>query len=139
MRRQSVLSAVSLALCFALLSMGAACRSQNNCAVEKAKVNAVVHMETFVLNVGDPESHSFLRVGLDLGVKQNSGAESANAALVPIARDVVIGVLASAKIDELLLPAGKTKLKAELLKALQERLPEAGIQEVYFTEFLIQR
>lgn len=139
MRRQSALSAVSLALCFVLLSMGGACRSQNNCAVEKAKVNAVVHMETFVLNVGDPESHSFLRVGLDLGVKQNSGAESANAALVPIARDVVIGVLASAKVDELLLPAGKTKLKAELLKALQERLPDTGIQEVYFTEFLIQR
>jgi len=119
--------------------MAGACRPPNNCAVEKAKVNAVVHMETFVLNIGDPEAHSFLRVGVDLGVKQNTGADSANAALVPIARDVVIGVLASAKIDELLLPAGKAKLKAELLKALQERLPDAGILEVYFTEFLIQR
>jgi flagellar basal body-associated protein FliL len=139
LRRQSVLSAVPLALCFGMLLLGGACRPQNNCSVEKAKVNAVVHMETFVLNIGDPEAHSFLRLGVDLGVKQNSGAESPNAALVPIARDVVIGVLASAKIDELLVPAGKTKLKTELLKALQERLPDAGIQEVYFTEFLIQR
>jgi flagellar basal body-associated protein FliL len=139
LQKHSVFSAVSLALCGGLLSIGGACRPQNNCTVEKAKVNAVVHMETFVLNIGNPEAHSFLRVGVDLGVKQNSSADSATAALVPIARDVVIGVLASAKTDDLLLPAGKTKVKGELLKALQERMPEAGIQEVYFTEFLVQR
>jgi flagellar basal body-associated protein FliL len=35
--------------------------------------------------------------------------------------------------------AGKTKLKADLLHALQERIPQLGVEEVYFTEFLIQR
>jgi hypothetical protein len=30
-------------------------------------------------------------------------------------------------------------LKEDLLRALQARLPGLGVEEVYFTEFLIQR
>jgi flagellar basal body-associated protein FliL len=30
-------------------------------------------------------------------------------------------------------------LKQELLRALQERVPELGVTEVYFTDFLVQR
>ncbi len=100
-----------------------------------------MHLETFVLNAGDPEAHSFLRIGIDLVVQPNydSRRDSSNELLVPAARDAIIGVLTSAKSDDLLLPPGKTKLKSDLLKTLQDRLPEAGIHDVYFTEFLIQR
>ena len=109
-------------------------------SVDKPKPS-VVHLETFVLNAGDPEAHSFLKIGIDLVVQANQdpGADSSGGVLIPIARDAIIGVLTSAKSDDLLLPAGKAKLKADLLKTLQERLPAAGIRDVYFTEFLIQR
>jgi flagellar basal body-associated protein FliL len=33
---------------------------------------------------------------------------------------------------------GKRRLKEELLKALQERVPQMAIENVYFTEFLVQ-
>lgn len=117
-----------------------ACRRPNDNA--RGRINATVHLETFVLNVGDPQDRSFLRIGVDLGVQQPlqpSAAEQGNAALVPVARDTIISVLASAVAGEVCTPAGKAKLKGDLLKALQDRLPDAGIREIYFTEFLIQR
>ena len=49
------------------------------------------------------------------------------------------GVLAQSRVDELLTAKGKTKLKEDLLHALQERIPALEVEEVYFTEFLIQR
>jgi flagellar basal body-associated protein FliL len=54
-------------------------------------------------------------------------------------RDTILGVLALSKVDELMTAAGKTKLKQDLLRTLQERVPQLEVQEVYFTEFLIQR
>lgn len=127
-----------------LVLVGVSLLSQASCrrtsAAEKPKTT-VVHLETFVLNAGDPEAHSFLRIGIDLVVQPNheSGRDSSDELLVPAARDAIIGVLTSAKSEDLLLPAGKATLKADLLKTLQGRLPEAGIHDIYFTEFLVQR
>jgi flagellar basal body-associated protein FliL len=54
-------------------------------------------------------------------------------------RDTILGVLARAQPDEVLSREGKEKLKQELLQGLRARAPELGVQEVYFTEFLVQR
>jgi len=47
-------------------------------------------------------------------------------------------VLATAQPEELLRVEGKRRLKEELLKALQERVPQLAVANVYFTEFLVQ-
>ena len=105
---------------------------------EKSRVKSTLHLETFVLNVADPEPRAYLRVGIDLGLNQEPkrGEEPAPIAEV---RDTILGVLAQARVDDLLTPAGKSQLKQNLLHALQERIPQLGVEEVYFTEFLIQR
>jgi flagellar FliL protein len=54
-------------------------------------------------------------------------------------RDIALDVLGRQQVADLLLPDGKEKLKAELKKALQERDPAVKVQDVYFTEFLVQR
>jgi flagellar basal body-associated protein FliL len=94
-------------------------------------------LETFVLNLADQEQRSYLRVGIDLGLSEElKRGEQAPVAQV---RDTILGVLAEGKVNDLLTPAGKTKLKENLLQALQRREPELGVEEIYFTEFLIQR
>jgi len=96
-----------------------------------------LHLETFVLNLADPGQRSYLRVGIDLGLGRELGrGESAPVGQV---RDTILGVLSESKVDELTTAKGKTKLKEDLLHALQERVPGLGVEEVYFTEFLIQR
>lgn len=96
-----------------------------------------LHLDTFVLNLSDPSQRAYLRVGIDLGLSRAVGKEEAPP-LGPV-RDTIIGVLGQAKADDLATAEGKAKLKQDLLQALQSRVPELDVAEVYFTEFLIQR
>jgi flagellar FliL protein len=103
----------------------------------------IVHLEPFVVNLADPEENRFLRVGIDLGLekplpgKEGKGGE----ADVPAARirDCILYVLSTWRSDALLASDGKQKLKDEILHALKDRVPELGVKEVYFTDFLVQR
>jgi flagellar basal body-associated protein FliL len=107
-------------------------------ANQVSPVRSTFHLDTFVLNLAGTEQRAYLRVGIDLGLNQETKRAEE---IVPIAqvRDTILGVLGDAKADDLLTAAGKTKLKQEVLHALQERLPQLGAEQVYFTEFLIQR
>jgi flagellar protein FliL len=106
-------------------------------ASAQPQVRSTLHLDTFVLNLSDPDQRSYLRVGIDLGLSREE--KRGEAAPIAEVRDTILGVLAQGKVDELLTEAGKTKLKQDLLAALQQRLPQLGVMEVYFTEFLIQR
>jgi len=114
-------------------------------ASEKPKIESVLKLEPFVLNLTAPEAKTYLRVTMELGLNKPQPAkekkESAGEAGPPVAlvRDTILTVLAVGKSEELLTPEGKTKLKEELLSALQKRAPDLGAEEIYFTEFLIQR
>ncbi len=102
-----------------------------------SSIQSTVHLETFVLNLADADQRAYLRVGIDLGL----GRELKRDEPIPAAqiRDTVLGVLSQYKAEELLTSDGKTKLKEKLLRTLQERIPRLSIEDVYFTEFLIQR
>ena len=106
-------------------------------APEGGRVEGSLHLDTFVLNLADPGQRSYLRVGIDLGLSRPVGRDDPP----PVARvrDTILGVLAQSRVDDLLAAKGKEKLKQDLLRALQERMPGLGVEEVYFTEFLIQR
>lgn len=104
-------------------------------------VKSTLHLETFVLNLADPGQRSYLRVGIDLGLGREIGKGKNNEDAPPVAelRDTILGVLGQCKADDLVTDSGKDKLKADLLRALQARVPGQKVEEVYFTEFLIQR
>jgi flagellar basal body-associated protein FliL len=104
----------------------------------RSAIRSTLHLETFVLNLADPGQRSYLRVGIELGLGSEIG-KGANAPPVALVRDTILGILGQARVEDLLEEKGKTKLKADLLHALQERVPGLGVEEVYFTEFLIQR
>ncbi len=101
-------------------------------------VKSTLHLETFVLNLADPGQRSYLRVGVDLGLGREMG-KGDDAPPVAQIRDTILGVLGQCKVEDLLTETGKTKLKADLLGALQAKVPGQKVEEVYFTEFLIQR
>lgn len=103
-----------------------------------ATVKSNLHLETFVVNLSDPGQRAYLRAGIDLGLGRELGRNE-DAPPVAKIRDTILGLLAEVKADDLLTEKGKTALKADLLHALQERIPEQRVEEVYLTELLIQR
>jgi len=113
----------------------------SDAATSEPKTKAVIHLESFVVNLSDPGEKAYLRIGLDLGVeKQFSGKDAAALAeMTPSVRDTVLGILTAGKAEDLLTAEGKLRLKTRLLAALKERVPELRVHEIYFTEFLVQR
>lgn len=130
-----VLAAVLLALAVWFWS---AQRTGTAVSAVGGRVKSSLHLETFVLNLADRDQRSYLRVGIDLGLGREMG-KAEDAPPLGEVRDVILGVLAQARVNELLTTNGKAKLKDDLLHALQERVPALEVEEVYFTEFLIQR
>lgn len=102
------------------------------------QVRSTLHLESFVLNAADSDQRAYLRVEIDLGLNQES-KKSAEAAPIAQVRDTILGVLGEAKVDDLMTSAGKKKLKEQILRALRERLPELGVEEVYASAQVDQR
>jgi len=103
----------------------------------------LLHLEGFTVNLADPEETHFLRVTVDLGVDRlpPGATEDKSTAAIPVGRvrDAMLSVLTSCKADALLTTEGKALLKKRLVDVLQGQVPELGVREVYFTEFLVQR
>lgn len=116
-------------------------RSQSSDAVRAESANRVqstLHLETFVLNLADSDQRAYLRVGIDLGLDQEAKHAQEVAPIAEV-RDTILSTLGEAKVEDLMSSSGKAKLKESVLRALQQRVPDLKVQEVYFTEFLIQR
>ncbi len=107
----------------------------------RAEVHALFELEGFVVNLADTEANSFLRIGIELGLEREPEAGHEGDDAVPTARmrDAILAVLSTWESNALLTQDGKAKLKEQLVEILQERVPEMGVQEVYFTDFLVQR
>ena len=109
----------------------------------KPEVKRIVKLEPFLVNLGDPSGESFLRVGIDLGVASEAakgGKEGEEGGLTDSQiRDVILEILTKWTSDALLESDGKNKLKEQILKALQAKVPKMEALEIYFNDFLVQR
>jgi flagellar FliL protein len=94
-------------------------------------------LEPFVVNLAG-EERAYLRVGITLGLSRPPAERNGAGLPVPLVRDTVLSVLTTARPDQLLGAEGKEKLKTEILEALRSRVPQLGVEGVYFTEFLVQ-
>jgi flagellar basal body-associated protein FliL len=113
-----LLAGLAIGLWFLLRSSSGESTAQ---AGPETHVQSTLHLDSFVLNLADADQRSYLRVGIDLGLNHELKRDEP----VPVAqvRDAILAVLAEGKVDELMTPAGKTKLKENLLRTLKERVP----------------
>ncbi len=103
----------------------------------------VLQLDSFIVNLADADQMTYLRLAVALAVTPSGGKKHDESAelkpLVPEIRDTILSVVTQWRSDELLAPGGKQRLKQSLLDALHQRLPQFPVQDVYFTDFLVQR
>jgi len=107
-------------------------------AAEGPAAESTLVLETFVVNLNASGQRAYLRVGITLGMAHPLPRNQPEAVPMALVRDTILSVLATAQPEALLGLEGKRQLKDELLKALQERVPQVAVENVYFTEFLVQ-
>jgi flagellar FliL protein len=103
---------------------------------------AVLSLAPFLINLADPDHSTFLKIEIAMGLNQPLPKDSGDAKdypLMPEVRDTILGVLTTWQSSQLLAPGGKAKLKEQLLSAVQQRIPQLGAVDIYFTDFLIQQ
>jgi flagellar basal body-associated protein FliL len=110
---------------------------RNQSPESENKVRAVLHLETFTIDRSSVDRKAYLRVGIDVGLTHD--LKTGDGTSTVLVRDTVLGALMAARPDELFSSEGKQKLKDHILEVLRQRAPDLGVQEVHFTEFLMQR
>lgn len=112
---------------------------KQDAAADSTDVKSVLHLESFVVNLQGTQDNGYLRLGVDLGLGVEMKEGDKQSPSMGKLRDTILTVLGTRTVDELLTPQGKEKLKADMLQAINDRVPEIKCQEIYFTEFLVQR
>ena len=138
--------AVALILGLAASALYIGFRPEGSTSASEGAAESTLVLETFVVNISGANlsgstpsgagERGYLRVGITLGLAHP--LPHAEAAPIALVRDTILSVLATAKPEDLLKVDGKRALKEELLKTLQEHAPQLSVQNVYFTEFLVQ-
>jgi flagellar FliL protein len=108
-------------------------------AAEEKKHPEVVmqDMETFLVNLADPGSKRFLKVTMKAKLDSMQLSEEFKSRLFEL-RDSILMILTSKTSEEVASPEDKLTLKREILTALNKSLHKGQVQDIYFTEFLIQ-
>jgi flagellar FliL protein len=106
--------------------------------LENGGIRSVLHLDSFVVNLSGATDNAYIRIGIELGLATDQKDADKQLAFRGRLRDTILSVLGTRTVDELLTPEGKAKLKADLLKAIDDRVPEIQCREIYFTEFLVQ-
>ena len=110
-------------------------------AAGKTPSLSTMHLEDFVVNLADHDGRTYLRVGIDLGIEGDApkAKSDQHTAILPVIRDSVITLLSAQKADDVLTADGKTKLKQDLIKTLNDHVPELKVRKIYFNDFMVQR
>jgi len=106
----------------------------------KAGDRGIVTFEPFVVNLADANASRFLRISIQLVVKNAEEAESIQKkpALLMSARSAILETLTTETADKLVTQAGKTELKKVIAERAGTVLDDAKVIDVLFSDFVVQ-
>lgn len=95
----------------------------------------------FTVNFGGSSSSRFMQVTIEAMTHDPSVVELVNKHM-PVIRNNIVLLLSSQSVESVSTLEGKEKLRQEILKSvqdiLQKRAGKPGIEEIYFTSFVMQ-
>lgn len=100
----------------------------------------IVTFEPFVVNLADSDAPRFLRASIQLVVDSPEKAEKVQKTPVSLmrARSAILEVLTTQTSAVVVTPDGKAKLKKQIEERVGPVLEEVKVQDVLFSDFVIQ-
>ncbi|ROR01880.1 flagellar basal body-associated FliL family protein [Desulfosoma caldarium] len=97
----------------------------------------VKDMETFLVNLADPGGERYLKVTMQLSLNNEAVSREIDTRIGEL-RDTILMLLSSKEYDDISSLSGKLALKRTLINNLNRILQQGTVQDIYFTEFLVQ-
>lgn len=102
-----------------------------------ATIGALFPLKTFIVNLADPKGKRYLRVTMQIELKEGEPVEIFEQRLVQV-RDIILMVLPTKRFQEIRSVDGKTLLRQEIMTRLNDLLKKEVVTNIYFTEFVVQ-
>ena len=100
-------------------------------------IRSVYSLDTFIVNLADKGGRRFLRVTMDLELKDESLAGEIDKRLSQI-RDSILMIIPTKRFEDINRVEGKIALSDEIMTKLNSFLKDESITNIYFVEFVIQ-
>ncbi len=91
-------------------------------------------IESFLVNIASDQGPKFLQTQLELELA-DPAVEDELSRKKPALRDAIIVLLSSRSYKELREPTGMRKLRADLLRVINNLLSTGKVKDIYFTQF----
>ena len=102
-----------------------------------ATMGALFPLDTFIVNLADEKSKRYLRVTMQIELKEGEPLELLEKRLVQV-RDIILMVLPTKRFQEIRSADGKTVLRQEIMARLNDLFKKEAVNNIYFTEFVVQ-
>jgi flagellar protein FliL len=103
----------------------------------KPEHSVIQEFDTFIVNLRDPGGKRFLKLAMKAKLDGLPLSEEFKSRSFEM-RDMILTILSSKETEDITSPEDKLSLKQEIIAALNRSLQKGQVQDVYFTEFLIQ-
>ncbi len=100
-------------------------------------IGALFPLDTFIVNLADEKRKRYLRVTMQIELKDGEPVEILEKRLVQV-RDIILTILPTKRFQEIRSVDGKTLLRQEIMTRLNDLIKKEVINNIYFTEFVVQ-
>lgn len=112
-------------------------QNQNQSYLEQIVSEKNVGLDECLVNLADEDGKRYVKTKIFVGYDKNSKLETELTEKKPLIRDAVIAVLRSKKAAEIT-PKNMDNLKMELIQKINPLLKKGQINNVYFSDLLVQ-
>ncbi len=106
-------------------------------AVVPPEPMATYEFEPFIVNLMDSANIRYVKVKMEVELSTADMLPEIEEKM-PALQDMVIGMLSNRSYSELLGVRGKTQLREEMLRRMNQILTTGDVTRIYFTEFVVQ-
>ncbi len=100
-------------------------------------IGPIVEMQPFLVNLDEPGTNRYLKASIQLELDGPNGQTEAQTRQVPL-RDLIITYLSSLNYSQTQGVVNKEIIRTSMIKQINEVLRQGKVNNLYFTEFVIQ-